>query len=519
MYDPLRAKARLLTYVSLAFLLGLGIASGLGWTAPGYAMPTISEAPQVSPEAVRPALDLSEAFINVSNVVTPAVVRIEVVRARGGGNGAQGVPEQFRRFFDIPEGQDLPPQRSGGSGFIISEDGYVLTNDHVVSGADEISVTTPDRRTYSAELIGADPTTDVAVIRILAPDEVFPTLSFGDSQELMVGEWILAVGNPGFGGSGTQLDYTVTAGIVSAKGRSLQLLSQELARNPDFRPADAGFAIEDFIQTDAVINPGNSGGPMVNLRGQVVGINSAIASQTGFYQGYGFAIPINLARRVMEDLIEYGAVRRPWMGIQMVNIQPEDAEYYGLPEVQGALIQDVTSGSPAEDAGVERADVIVALDGQPVTTSGNLQNRVAQLRPGDQITITVYRDKAPRDITIRLGQAPINQAPVEQPRVAETRTEEKLGIEVAPLDSELADRFNQPEAEGIVITDIRAGGPANRRGIFTGERILEVDGQPIESEADLQAALDAVEPGQVVSLLLMPPGGGSRIVNVRVPGS
>jgi len=515
MYDPLRAKTKVLGYVSVAFLFGLGLASGLGWTAPGHAMPTVTEVPQVAEEAVRPALDLSDAFVKVSEVVTPAVVRIEVTRSRQAST-AQPVPEQFRRFFDIPEGGELPPQRSGGSGFIISEEGYILTNDHVVSGADEITVWTRDRRAFPAELIGADPTTDVAVIKI--DNEDLPTLSFGDSQSIKVGEWILAVGNPGFGGGAAQLDYTVTAGIISAKGRSLQLLQQELRRDPEFGGELAGFAIEDFIQTDAVINPGNSGGPMVNLRGQVVGINSAIASQTGFYQGYGFAIPINLARRVMEDLIEYGVVRRPWMGVSMQNVTPEDAEYYGLPEVQGALIQSVTAGSPADDAGLEGADVIVAVDGVSVTSSGNMQNRVAQYRPGDEITVTVYRDKRAREVRIDLGEAPINQ-PAPAVAVTPTRTEEKLGIEVAELTEELNEQIGFPEAGGIVVTNVRPGGAAARRGVFRGGRIDEVDGQAITSEADLQAALDAVEAGQVVSLLISDFQGGSRIINVRVPGT
>jgi serine protease Do len=516
MHDPLRSKLKVLSSVAVAFALGLFMASGLGWTAPTHAMPTVSSQPQVTEEEVRPALDLSDAFVNVSEKVTPAVVRIEVVRPRSVNGQNIEVPEQFRRFFDMPEGQEMPPQRSGGSGFIISDDGFILTNDHVVANATEITVWTRDRRSFPAELIGTDPTTDVAVIKI---DQTgLPTLSFGDDESLRVGEWILAVGNPGFGGA-TQLDYTVTAGIVSAKGRPLQLLQSELLRNPEFGAESAGFAIEDFIQTDAVINPGNSGGPMVNLMGQVVGINSAIASQTGFYQGYGFAIPINLAQRVMEDLIEFGSVRRPWMGVSMQNVTPEDAEYYGLPEVQGALIQSVTPGSPAEKAGLERSDVIVAIDGEAVTTSGNLQNRVAQFRPGDRITVTVYRDRTSREVEIRLDEAPINQNRQPTAVVVESRSAEKLGIEVAELTEGLANQYQYEEPGGIVITDVRAGGAAGRRGVAPGLKLLEVNGQPIENESDLQQVLEDAEPGEVVSLLLADPRGGSRIVNIRIPGN
>jgi serine protease Do len=513
MYDPLKAKAKVLASVTVAFLFGLGLASGLGWTSPTHALPITSEAPQVSEAEVRPALDLSEAFINVSDQVTPAVVRIEVTRERQMAGGG-GIPENFRQFFNIPEGQEAIPIRSGGSGFIVSDDGYILTNDHVVSGASEITVWTRDRRSFPAELVGTDPTTDVAVIRINQSD--LPTLPFGNSEEIRVGEWILAVGNPGFGGGATQLDYTVTAGIISALGRPLQLLSQELARDPEFGREAAGFAIEDFIQTDAVINPGNSGGPMVNLRGQVVGINSAIASQTGYYQGYGFAIPVNLARRVMEDLIEYGVVRRPWMGVSMNNITPEDAEYYGLPEVRGALIQAVTDGSPAEDAGLRMGDVIMSVDGEPVSTSSNLQNKIAQHRPGERVTVTVFRDGRTQDLTVRLGEAPISQN-TQPTRVAETRTEEKLGIEVSELTDELAERYEYAETGGIVITGVRPGGAAQRRGLGAGLKLVEVNGQPIETEDDLQQALDSVEPGEVVSLLTADPFGGSRITNIRVP--
>ena len=309
MYDPLRSKAKVVLYVTVAFLFGLGIASGLGWTSVSHAMPAITTAPQVSPEAVQPALDLSEAFTNLAEAVTPAVVRIESRRPRTASPGLQQDPETLRRFFpDLPfdpdggQGQRQParPSVAGGTGFIVSDDGYILTNNHVVAGADEVTVYFEDRHQYTAEIVGTDPFTDVAVIKIDAPGRL-PVMAFGDSDDVKVGEWILAIGNPGFGGA-TQLNFTVTAGIISARGRGLNLLRNDLLNDPRYGGDQASWSIEDFIQTDAVINPGNSGGPMVNLHGQVVGINSAIASETGVYQGYGFAIPINLARRVMEDL-------------------------------------------------------------------------------------------------------------------------------------------------------------------------------------------------------------------------
>ena len=385
MFDPFKTKARVAVYCSLAFLFGIGIASGLGWTESSLAMPAVDSRPQIPEEAVKPALDLSEAFVNIADHVTPAVVRIEVQRPR---HSPQQIPEQFRRFFDAPDQGNQPPATAGGSGFLVSEDGYILTNDHVVADADNITVWLNDGRYFPAELVGTDQFTDVAVIHIDAPDAL-PHLSFGSSDGVRVGEWILAVGNPGFGG-GSQLDYTVTAGIISAVGRPLGLIQRELQQ--ELGREMAGYSIEDFIQTDAVINPGNSGGPMVDLRGQVVGINSAIASPTGYYQGYGFAIPIDLAQRVMEDLVEYGNVRRAWLGVSMATVTAEAAENLGLPAVAGALVQDFPEGSPAADAGIELYDVIVRLDGHEVARSGQLQQLIALKRPGETVSVNVFRD-------------------------------------------------------------------------------------------------------------------------------
>jgi len=279
---------------------------------------------------------------------------------------------------------------AGGSGFVVSEDGYILTNNHVVENASSLRVYFPNREYVDAEFIGGDPLTDVAVIRI--PEaSVAGTLSFGDSDEVDVGEWVLAIGNPGIGG-GDALDYSVTAGIISARGRNLNLLQRDLQgrSTPNGDPL-GGFAIEDFIQTDAVINPGNSGGPMVDMSGRVVGINSAIASRTGYYQGYGFAIPINLAQRVMEDLIEFGQVRRPQIGVNIREVAPEDAEYYGLPAVEGAFVSGVTEGGPADQAGIREEDVIVAIEGEPIAAFNELKD-VVEGSNGRPLDLKVWRE-------------------------------------------------------------------------------------------------------------------------------
>lgn len=522
MFDPLRAKAKIIVTIALGFVGGLGLASVLGWTGPSYAMPTITEAPQVTEESIRPAMDLSNAFANVAESVTPAVVRIEVTSTQRVNTSRMQIPEQFRRFFNFPEGGgegEHPeiPRMSGGSGFIISQDGYIITNDHVVGDVDNIRVYLFDGRYFDAELVGTDPTTDVAVIKI--PETGLHFLSLGSSGELRVGEWVLAIGNPGFGGNPDDLDYTVTAGIVSAKGRPLRLIRQELLRNQEETGLDSRFAIEDYIQTDAVINRGNSGGPMVNLRGQVVGINSAIMTPTGNYIGYGFAIPIDLAGRVMEDLIEFGRVRRAWLGVSIVAVAPEDQEYYSLPEVAGVLVQGATDGSPALDAGIRQGDIIYSVDGTVVYSPNGLQNLIAQRRPRDRVTVRIYRDGSPRDITVRLGEATLTATPEVAEAAPELpAAEEKLGIAFEPLTEELAQLMGYNEAGGVVITGITPLGPAARRRIGRGEKILEINGQGVETTSDVNRILSGVEAGEVVSLRLGFMDGSSRIVNVRAGG-
>jgi serine protease Do len=513
MFDPLRTKARVMATIALGFIGGLALASGLGWTGPSYAMPTVTQVPQVSDEAVRPALDLSDAFANTAETVTPAVVRIEVT-------STERVPENLRRFFRMPgqgETEEIPRQ-GGGSGFIVSQDGYILTNNHVVEDADDIRVFLIDGRYFTAALVGTDPTTDVAVIKI--EEDGLPFLSFGSSEDLRVGEWILAIGNPGFGGgagAADDLDYTVTAGIVSAKGRPLTLIQGELANDPEFAE-NAGFAIEDYIQTDAVINRGNSGGPMVNIRGQVVGINSAIYSPSGFYAGYGFAIPIDLASRVMEDLIEYGRVRRAWLGVQISEIFLEDQEAFNLPQVAGVLVQEVTDGGPAEGAGLEQGDVIYRVNGNLVRSPNSLQNLIAQESPGAEVNLEVYRDGTARNLGIRLGEAPLNSRSRPEPPPVAPASEEKLGISVQELSAERAQEFGYDEARGVYVADVTTLGPASRRGVIRGEKILEINGETVSSTDDVREILGRAEAGDVVSLRLGRPDGTSRIVNVRASG-
>jgi serine protease Do len=498
-------------------VLAVAVAGILGWTSTSHAMPPINQQATVSEAAVRPALDLSQAFTNLAEVVTPSVVRIESQKTAAAVDHSNIVPEQFRRWFEDrePEMREPQPQLASGSGFVVSTDGYILTNNHVVDGATDVRVYFPDRRYYSARIIGADPFTDVAVIKVDV-DEELPAMAIGDSDDIDVGEWILAIGNPGFGSS-TQLDFTVTAGIISARGRGLSLLQRDLQTDPRYGVDAAGYAIEDFIQTDAVINPGNSGGPMVNLRGQVVGINSAIASTTGVYQGYGFAIPINLARRVMEDLVEYGHVRRPRLGVSISEISPEDAEVYGLPTVSGVFVQDVPGDGPATGV-LRQEDVIVALDGQPVGYVSELQSKIAERRPGDRVRVTIYREGSPRDLEIRLGEAPINAMPTAV-AAADVLAEERLGINIEALDAEAAARLGFADPEGVVLTDVAPGSAAARRGVATylNYKLAQINDTEIRSAADVRGVLSEVQTGQIVSLHFRHPNGTERVVNVRMP--
>jgi serine protease Do len=501
----------------VAFLVGAVVGTGAWLLGAHVPLGAQARPGQRLPETVvQPAVDLSDAFVKIAAATTPGVVNIESRVPPGTDDDARQrpeVPEEFRRFFDMPD-MDPGPRFAGGTGFVVRADGYILTNAHVVSGADQVTVTLHDRRALPAQVVGTDPTTDVAVIKVNATG--LPVLPLGNSDAVRVGEWIIAIGNPGFGG-GSQLDYTVTAGIVSALGRPLQLLGRGDGARGRFDTGVVG-PIENFLQTDAVINPGNSGGPMIDLRGQVIGINSAIASQTGFYQGYGFAVPVNLARRVMEDLIRYGEVRRPVLGVSIATVSPEDAELYRLPQVSGVLVQEVNQNGAAARAGLQQRDVIVAIDGKPVGTVGELQQTIAQHNPGDRVMLRYYREGRPRDVAVTLGQSTISG--VARDRAAPPRPESAgtvLGIDVRDMDAALARRLGFERAGGAVIVNVDPAGPSARRGLRPGLRITRVNGEEIDDADEVQDQLDDLEAGSIASLEVEDPSGNRRIVNVRLP--
>jgi serine protease Do len=511
MLDPVRAKLKLVGVTAGAFAGGVLIASGLDWTAGSHAATLLQVTPQPSSSEVRPVQELSQAFISIAESVTPAVVSIETERTPRARRRGEPDDEEGGLPFNFPFPQQQGPrvpQEASGSGFLISADGYIVTNNHVVADADQIHVILSDNRQLRARMVGRDPLTDIAVIKV--EGERFPAVRFGRSEGVRIGEWVLAIGNP------LDLGTTVTSGIVSAQGRSLNNLIGSNAG------ANGRWAIEDFIQTDAPINPGNSGGPLVNLRGEVVGVNSAIASPTGLYAGYGFAVPIDLARKVAEDLIRYGRVRRPAVGISVTNVRPEDAEVYRLTRIQGVVAQDFPEGSPARQAGVRQGDVIVAVDGRAVERVGQFQRLIATHQPGESVALDVIRYGDRRRIDVRLIEAPTTPEPgLERParnEAPKSETSTKLGIGVAVLTPELARRFEiEGEASGLVVTEIANYSAAARYNISVGTRILAVDGTEVRDVAAFRRAADRKGAGDVVSLRVIFPTGENGILNVRLP--
>jgi serine protease Do len=492
------------------------LAAGLSLEPPRQAAP----APQViaprqplmpSRDAVEQASGLSDAFIAIAEAVTPAVVRIQAERAMP-TEEAGWLPRGLQDFFGSADSANPEiPQVAGGTGFIVSENGYILTNNHVIEGSDRITVALRDKRTFPARIIGRDPTTDVAVIKVESAD--LPAVQLGDSDSSRVGEWVIAVGNPGFDEAAT-LDFTVTGGIISAKGRPLNIIPQGL-RETD--PTGALFAIEDFIQTDAVINPGNSGGPLVNLEGAVIGINTAIASTTGFHQGYGFAIPSNLARRVMMDLIEHGHVRRALLGVTILDISPEDAEVYGLPSISGVLVEDFGAGSPAQDAGLLRHDVIVGVDGQAVDRIAELQRRIANHQPGEDVLLSVVRYGQTREFKVKLTQAPIPEPPPAVPAGTGVTGAAGVGLELGDLTTTVARRWGFERAGGVIVSQVRPLSPADRKRVEEGDRLIAINRQEPQDAREAKAMLRSIATGQIVSLLFERPEGSTYIANVRMP--
>src|SRR6266511_5287502 len=418
----------------------------------------------------------SGSFANIAEMVSPAVVNINTVtRGMGGRTPIEEFfgDEFFRRFFgETPERQ--PQQRSLGSGVIVDSSGICLTNAHVVERATDIEVVTSEGNKHKAKVVGLDKRTDLAVLRLQGGGP-YPAIVLGDSDKVKVGDWVLAIGSP-FG-----LQQTVTAGIVSAKGRSI-------GQGP----------FDDFLQTDAAINPGNSGGPLVNMSGEVVGINSAILSRSGGNVGIGFSIPSNMAKRIYTELAAKGKITRGWLGVSIQELTPELAKGFGLKEPRGVLIADVVKDSPADRAGLTSGDVLIEFDSKKVDTPQDLQKIVAATAPGKGVPVKVWREKGEKTLEIKLGETP------EETAMAEPAGKGKslLGLETRPITPEIQRQLNLRTPDGVIVARVEEENAAAEAGLQRGDVVREVNRQRIRSMQDFERVTQGIKPGDRVTMLL-----------------
>ena len=482
-----------------ALVLGMGVAATAIEAIRDPLADLQAQAPQAPSVRFAGPESLSTAFRAASRVALPSVVHIKAEAAQ---RTAAQVPEHlrgtpFEGMFGAP--RSAQPSQQQGSGFILTSDGYVLTNNHVVDGASRVTVTLADKRELSARVVGRDPNTDVAVLKVEGSG--LPAATLGDSDVLDTGDWVLALGYP------LSLGQTTTAGIVSAKGRSIGIMSQN---------EGATAPLEHFIQTDAAINPGNSGGPLVDLQGRVVGVNSAIASPTGYYSGYGFAVPIKLAKRVADDLIRYGVVHRPMLGVSIRAATPADAEVFRLPSPSGAVVFSEPSG-PALEAGIRMGDVIVAVDGQPVGDDGDLRELLARKQPGERATIDLVRYGKRERVAVKLGKLDVKRAESAAPAQAERDPVARLGFNAVEVTPALAAQYRLPFTQGVMVVEVNRAGPAAGQ-LAPPMRIERLNGREVRSVDDVRAEAARLRPGQVVSIVARMPEGQQSIVNYRLPG-
>jgi serine protease Do len=470
-----------LILVGAGVVIGFTLASDLGWLRVGEAQNQMKAAERV------PILGTAPNFVEVSKAVTPAVVNISTTRVvKNEENSGPGNPffedPFFRRFFgdDFYRQFETPRQRkeqSLGSGVIV-DGGYIVTNNHVIAKADEIKVVLSDKREFKGTLVGTDPKTDLAVIKIGASN--LPTIPWGDSTTLEVGEYVLAVGNP-FG-----LNQTITMGIVSAVGR-----------------ANVGIAdYEDFIQTDAAINPGNSGGALVNVKGELVGINTAIFTRSGGYMGIGFAVPSQMVKAVIDSLVSKGKVVRGWLGVTIQEVSPELAKQFGLKNARGALVSDILEGSPADKAGITRGDVIIEVDRKPVENAVQLRNLVAGLAVGAKVNVKAIRDKKEKSFDVAIGEQPKDLARGGPPSPEEGGSGALAGLSVHDVSPEFAQRFGLPDdEEGVVVTRVESGSLADDAGVQRGDLIMEINRQAVRNTRDFNRIAEDI--GKDESILLL----------------
>ncbi|EHL96179.1 putative serine protease MucD [Acetobacteraceae bacterium AT-5844] len=486
-------------------------AAPLAAPLPVLAQPAPAPGPQATPDFNAPT-----SFAPLARRLLPAVVNIQTTQTLGGNRAgrpdAPDVPqappgspfeELFRDFMERNRGRPgQPPRRaqSQGSGFIIDASGIIVTNNHVVDGADEINVVLHDNTILKAELVGVDQRTDLAVLRV-KPERPLPVVPFGDSDKAEVGDWVLAIGNPlGFGGS-------VTSGIVSARGRNI----------------NAG-PYDDFIQTDAAINRGNSGGPLFNMAGEVIGINTAIVSPSGGSIGIGFSIPANLAKNIVQQLRDSGRVRRGWIGVNIQQVNEEIAESLSVPGgARGALVARADENGPAAKAGIQNGDVILRFNGQDVREMRNLPRIVAETSVGSEVPLTVWRNGREHELKITVAELPAEQtadagASPQQSRPGSALELSGLGLRVSPINPEVRERFSlREEARGVVVTEVTPGSNAAERGISAGDLILEVQQNRVSTPQEVREQLERLRrQGRPTALLLIENNQGQRFVPLRL---
>ncbi|MBI4691757.1 MAG: DegQ family serine endoprotease [Nitrospirae bacterium] len=471
----------------LGFLLG-GISFYILGRITGTSRPSLSVPPGVPGHII----ETSKAFSEIANTVSPAVVNISTTKIV-----KRDVPsffeDPFFNFFDPFHEFGFPKkwkEQSLGSGVIVSSDGYIITNNHVVERSEDIKVILYDKRSFAGKVVGADPKTDIAVVKINARD--LPTTVWGDSDKLQVGEFVLAIGNP-FG-----LSHTVTMGIISAVGRVSVGITD----------------YEDFIQTDAAINPGNSGGPLVDIKGNVIGINTAIFSKTGGYQGIGFAVPSNLARSMMDQLVKYGKVTRGWLGVSIQRLTPELSQKFGLADSKGALIGDVVKAGPAEKSGIMRGDVILEYNGKKVTDADSLRNAVAQTKAGTQVTVKLLRGGKEYRLNVTIAEYPKEpgEAAIESEH-EDAQREALAGLEVIELTKEIAQQLGlNGDEKGVVVIRVEPGSAAEEAKIKKGDVIQEIDHKKVNTLNDFNRIASNLKAGETV--LLFVNRGGQRFYAV-----
>jgi serine protease Do len=444
-------------------------------------------------ESFRGSADLTTAIIQVAKQTIPAVVHIEVTERREVPNPFSPFEDDpfFHHFFGSPQmPKNFKRELKGlGSGMIIDAEGHILTNNHVAGGASKLQVLLSDGREYTAQLIGADPKTDLAIIKIPA-DKPLPFVKFGDSDKMEVGEWVVAIGHP------RGLDQTVTQGIISAKHR---------------RGITEPNSYQDFIQTDAAINPGNSGGPLLNLAGEVIGVNAAIASQSGGFEGIGFAIPSDMAKFVIKALLSHGKVERAWMGVSVQNLTPALAKSFGMPNTRGALVADIAKNGPAAKAGIRRGDVILSIGDREIPDADSLRNETA-VSPIDQsVNVSIWRDGGVINLPVRMESMQAGAELSAQP------LKDRLGVSVRPVNSREAEKYGLSAGQGVVITWLDPNGRLAQAGFELGDIILEVDGQSVEDAETLASSVLSAKRGQPLTMLALDHRtGNTGYIQVRV---